>query len=296
MNNVGLVLEGGGMRGIYTAGVLEFFLEQQLHFPYVVGASAGASMACSYLARQKGRNKKVNIGLIKDSRFISFRNILRERSLFGMNFLFDEVPKSIIPLNVEQVLNNDQLFQVATTCMTTGKAVYHSNDGNCDILQAVKASSSLPLLSPYVTIDGKKLMDGGVADPIPLAQARHAGFKKNVVVLTRERGFRKKQSPLSPLAPRIYKEYPEFATTMMHRTDFYNEQLDWIDELEARDEIKVLRPPYEINVKRTEKDPKKLLRLYEAGYRHAKELWPELQHWHEEPTIEQVTQHEPQPV
>ncbi|PSL47027.1 putative patatin/cPLA2 family phospholipase [Salsuginibacillus halophilus] len=277
MDQTGLVLEGGGMRCTYSAGILEYFLDHNIQFPYVIGSSAGASVACSYISGQKGRNKKVNIGLVRDPRFISWRNFLREKSLFGMNFLFDEVPKRIVPLDVNKVINSPQEFVVATTNMETGEPHYFRNRDACDILEAVKASSSLPLLSQPVDIDGLSLMDGGVADPVPLAKARTDGFKNNIVILTRERGYRKGSFYMSALTERMYREYPEFVETIATRAEQYNETIRWIEELEDHGEITVLRPPLDLNVKRTERNPYNLLHLYRRGYHDARRLMQSLQ-------------------
>ncbi|SFM13692.1 patatin-like phospholipase family protein [Salibacterium qingdaonense] len=279
MNDIGLVLEGGGMRGVYTAGVLEYFLDQDIHFPYVSGVSSGASVACSYLARQKGRNKKLQIGMAGDPRFLSIRNLWREKSLFGMNFLYDEVPKSLVPLDVDQINNSSQTFVIGTTDIKTGNPhyIYHQRDE--DILTAVRASSSLPMLAPVVNYKGWQLLDGGVADPVPVEQAIADGCEQNIIVLTRPKGYRKEPFKLSRLARRFYKNYPGFVQALINRPAVYNETMDQLEDLEERGRVKVLRPDASLNAHRTEKDPARLEKMYNAGYQDAADLHHDFPEW-----------------
>ncbi|WP_100397791.1 patatin-like phospholipase family protein [Bacillus sp. FJAT-44742] len=276
MKDTGLVLEGGGMRGLYTAGALEYFLTHNIHFPYIVGVSAGASMACSYLSRQHGRNKQVNIGLVKDPRFLGFRNLLSERSLFGMNFLFDEIPTKIVPLDFKEIAESDQELVIGTTDCRTGKPYYIKSSQCHDLLNAVRASSSIPLLSPVVNYEGRELVDGGVADPIPIKKAEEAGYKRNIVILTREKGYRKKGSRMQRVTNKLLRKYPNLIETIETRHQLYNRTLDYIDELEETGTIFVLRPSREVSISRTEKSQEKLTALYEAGYSDAKALFSRL--------------------
>ncbi|MCX7708740.1 MAG: patatin family protein, partial [Clostridia bacterium] len=171
MEKVGLVLEGGGMRGLYTAGVLECFLERGLYFNYVVGVSAGACNAASYISRQKGRNKIVNTRFVKDWRYLSLRNLLLKKSAFGMDFIFDEIPNKLVPFDFETFYKENCDFYVGATDCRTGKAVYFSKDEMKKDFDALRASSSIPLLSPIVHINSMELLDGGVADPIPIRKS-----------------------------------------------------------------------------------------------------------------------------
>ncbi|MFB5661222.1 patatin family protein [Alteribacillus sp. HJP-4] len=269
----GLVLEGGGMRGLYTAGALEYFLDNEIYFPYVIGVSSGASIACSYLSRQKGRNKEVNIGLINDPRFISLKNLWTEKSLFGMNFLFHEVPRNIIPLHIEPFHQNGQQFVIGTTDCKTGSAHYISYPNqDDDLFAAVRASSSLPMLSPIVSYKGFELLDGGVADPIPINKSMKDGNNANIVILTREKGYRKKPFSLGRVARRFYKQYPALVQAMIDRPRKYNETLAYIEKLENDGQVKVLRPSADVRVKRTEKSARKLENIYDAGYKDAGRL------------------------
>ncbi|MFZ4453470.1 patatin-like phospholipase family protein [Salibacterium aidingense] len=279
MNSIGLVLEGGGMRGVYTAGVLEYFLEHDIHFPYVLGVSSGASVACSYLARQKGRNKKVNIGMAGDSRFLSLRNLWREKSLFGMNFLYDEVPNHLVPLDMDQMNNSSQTFVIGTTDIKTGRPHYIYHQKEEDVLTAVRASSSLPMLAPVVHYKGFQLLDGGVSDPIPIHKSIADGFPYNVIVLTRPRGYRKEPFKLGKLARKYYKNYPGFVQALINRPALYNKTMAEVEKLEEEGQIKVLRPDSSLHVHRTEKDPVKLEEMYQAGFEDASHLHHEFPDW-----------------
>lgn len=208
MKNIGLVLEGGGMKGLYTAGVLEYFMEKNLFFPYVVGVSAGACMGATYLSRQKGRNKKVNTELVADHRYISYRNLIRKRELFGMDFLFDEVPNKIVPFDFQTFLNSNEQFVIGTTDCESGQAIYYNKaeHGN-DILKIIRASSSVPFIAPAVEYDNRKLLDGGIIDPIPVLKAQTDGYEKNVVIMTKPEGYEKQRNKFSGIAKILYRKY-----------------------------------------------------------------------------------------
>ncbi|TCS84467.1 patatin-like phospholipase family protein [Tepidibacillus fermentans] len=279
MEGVGLVLEGGGMRGVYTAGVLEFFMEQDLYFPYVIGVSAGACNACSYISRQKGRNKRVTIDYVNDPRYLSYRNLWKEKSIFGMDFIFDEIPKRLDPFDFETFNHSKQRFIVGTTDVFTGKPVYFDRESVEDVLQLVRASSSLPFAAPTVHIDGYTLLDGGIADPIPIRKSIKDGNLKNVIVLTRNRGYRKRPFKYKWLAKRKYPRYQGLIDAMVNRHQVYNETLDFIKQLEEEKKAFVIRPSQPLSVKRTEKDQKKLEELYHQGYEDAKKSYIHLKRW-----------------
>lgn len=284
LESIGLVLEGGGMRGVYTAGVLQFFAEQELYFPYIVGVSAGACMAASYISRQQHRNRAVNIGYAKDPRYISIRNYFRTRELFGMDFIFDEIPNKLIPFDYETYWAAKEQFMVGTTNMETGQAVYFNCSGNQeDTLKVLRASSSLPFIAPIVEYKGLKLLDGGIVDPIPVRQAEKDGYAKNVVVLTRNKGYKKKPNQFPNIVRRSYKLYPEFVETMLSRHNIYNDTIDYIEQSEKEGKRFVIRPQLPVSVGRMERNPKKLEVLYNQGYEDAKQLLPALKAWMEQP-------------
>ncbi|HWO96308.1 MAG TPA: patatin family protein [Bacillus sp. (in: firmicutes)] len=278
MKQTGLVLEGGGMRGVYTAGVLEFFMEQNLFFPYVIGVSAGACHAASYLSRQPGRNRQVNIGFIKDSRYISWRNYWKHREFFGMDFIFDEIPTNHVPFDFDTFLNKKERFVVGTTNCVTGEPVYY-DDYERDILTVIRASSSLPFLAPIVNYRGKQLLDGGISDPIPIKKAQQDGMIKNVVVLTRNVGYQKKKSNMLWMAKRSYREYPGLVKALENRYRIYNETVAYLEKEEAKGNVFIIRPEQPLSVGRMERNPVKLESLYQQGYEEAKTKYDQLIEW-----------------
>lgn len=271
MNHAGLVLEGGGMRGLYTAGVLDFFLDQELYFDYVIGVSAGACNAASYISRQKGRNKIVNTAFVDDWRYMSLKSLLINGSLFGMDFIFDEIPNRRVPFDYETFYRSPVDFRIGVTDCLTGRPLYFDKKDLDRDFTVLRASSSLPLVAPVVHFRGYHLLDGGIADPIPVRQAMADGYPKNVIVLTRNRGYRKEPVNLwGRLALQVkYKKYPGLVKTIIKRHEIYNETLDCIEELEQRGQAVVIRPAKKLHVDRFEKNADKLLELYSQGYEDA---------------------------
>ncbi|MDQ0243898.1 putative patatin/cPLA2 family phospholipase [Bacillus fengqiuensis] len=278
MEQTGLVLEGGGMRGVYTAGVLEFFMEQNLFFPYVIGVSAGACHAASYLSRQPGRNRQVNIGFIKDPRYISWRNYWKRREFFGMDFVFEEIPTKHVPFDFEMFLNKKERFVVGTTDCLTGEPVYYDDYGR-DILTVIRASSSLPFIAPVVDYRGKKLLDGGISDPIPIKKAQRDGMTKNVVVLTRNADYQKKKSNMLWMAKRSYRAYPGLLQALESRYRLYNETVAYLEKEEEKGNVFIIRPEQPLSVGRMERNPVKLEGLYQQGYEEAKAKYNQLIKW-----------------
>lgn len=280
MENIGLVLEGGGMRGVYTAGVLECFLENNLMFPYVIGVSAGACNAASYLSRQKGRNKKVNIGFSNHPKYISYKNLIRKKELFGMDFIFDEIPNRLVPFDYDTFHKGSERFIIGTTdCMTGEPLYFEKNQYPEDVLQLLRASSSLPFMAPIIQYAGYHLLDGGISDPIPLKKSESEGNLRNVVVLTRNAGYRKKESKFKWLLQRTYGQYPGLVQAMMNRYKKYNETVDYLEEKEKQGTVFIIRPKDRLKVGRIEKNQDKLLDLYNQGYQDAERLLPELKEW-----------------
>lgn len=279
INDAGLVLEGGGMRGVYTSGVLDFFMEKELYFLYVIGVSAGACNAASYISRQIGRNRKVTIGFIRDPRYLSWRNLLRERSLFGMDFIFNKIPNRLEPFDFAAFARSPQRFVVGTTDCLTGEPHYIDKDAGHSMLDVIRASSSLPFVSPTVQLDGRTLLDGGIADPIPVQRAMADGFLRNVVVLTRDKHYRKKPFKFRWLARSVYPQFTGLQQALVRRYAIYNETLERIDRLEAVGQLFVIRPEKPLPVGRMEKDAEKLEAVYELGYRDAKEKYGKLMNW-----------------
>lgn len=282
MSSIGLVLEGGGMRGVYTAGVLEYFLEQGLYFPYTIGVSAGACIAASYLSRQQGRNRIVNVEWVKDPRYISWRNYWSKGQLFGMDFIFDEIPNSLVPFDNEAFEKSREEFVIGTMDCNTGEPVYYrKSEPGFDLLRVLRASSSLPFIAPIVEYGGRELLDGGIVDPIPLRKAEDDGHNRNVLILTRNSDYRKSRNRFMWLVKRVYGKYPALVATMMRRHEIYNGTLSYIDEQEQAGKAFVIRPQEPIKVGRMERDPSKLDALYQQGYKDAAKLMPALRKWME---------------
>ncbi|WP_026859610.1 patatin-like phospholipase family protein [Jeotgalicoccus psychrophilus] len=273
MNDTGLILEGGGMRGLYTAGVLEYFAQHDIHFPYIIGVSAGACMAASFLSEQQGRNRTVSIDYVNDKRYLSFSNFIRKGELFGMDFIFDEIPNTLVPLDVNKIISGKEEFVIVTTNCETGEPMYfYKEDYDAQTLgKLLRASSSIPFFADAVKHDGKYMLDGGIVDPIPIIKAESDGLTKNVVVLTKPRGYYKKESRMSTIIN--YKKYPKVDERMKIRYKHYNERLDYIFEQEKKGNVVVIAPSENPGVGRTTRNTEKLEKLYELGFNDAKEQY-----------------------
>lgn len=276
MENVGLVLEGGGMRGLYTCGVLEYFMENDLYFNYIIGVSAGACNAASYISRQKGRNEKISIGYVKDWRYMSLKNLLREKSFFGMNFIFDEIPNKHVLFDYETFYNADCNFLIGVTDCKTGEPLYLNKEDIDEKFYALRATASLPLISPIVKFKNHEFLDGGISDSIPIAKSIEDGNNKNIIILTRNKEYRKSPMKYSGLIKHKYKKYPLLIKSIMNRYKHYNDTLDYIEELEAQGKVIVIRPSEELNVGRLERDPEKLNALFKNGYEDAKNTYEKI--------------------
>lgn len=274
MNNVGLVLEGGGMRGLYTCGVLEFFMEKDLYFKYVIGVSAGACNAASYISKQRGRNLKVNTGFLNNWRYMSFRNLIFKKSFFGMDFIFKEIPDNHVKFDYETFHKAQCEFLVGVTDCKTGEPLYfNKNDIKKYGFDILRASSSLPLLSPIVNLGEYELLDGGISNSIPIDKSINDGNDKNIIILTRNKGYRKSPPKFTNLIKMKYKKYPLLMETMMNRYKKYNETLEYIEELEESGKVMVIRSSKEIGVDRLERNPEKLNKLFQNGYEDAKNIY-----------------------
>lgn len=262
----GLVLEGGAMRGIYTAGVLDVFLEHGIHVDGVMGVSAGAIHGCSFVAGQKGRSIRYNLKYCNDPRYMSIRSLIRTGDLLDTDFCYRQLPETLDPFDNEAFMASDTEFYVTCTDVDTGKPVYR----RCDSLQGeqihwVRASASMPLASQIVELEGRRLLDGGVSDSIPAAAFRKLGFKRSVVIMTRPMGYRKKPDRMIPMIRHAYRRYPEFVETMASRYLMYNRELDEIRRMEKAGEILVIRPSRLVKIKRTEHNPERIQEMYDLG-------------------------------
>ena len=268
-----LVLEGGGMRGVFTCGVLDYLMDHKISFPYTVGVSAGACNGLSYMSHQRGRGRYSNIDLLAKYKYIGIRPLLKKRGLIDQQLLFHRFPDRILPYNYKAYAENPNRFEMVTTDCVSGRACYwEEKQDEKRIIDIVKASSSLPYACPIIYVDGKPMLDGGIVDSIPLMRAYEQGFDNSVVVLTRNRGYRKSDKEV--IVPRfIYKEYPRLRVALRNRNKIYNEQLELVERLEDEGKIKVIRPLKPIVVDRMETSVRKLTDLYEEGYECAKRMF-----------------------
>lgn len=268
----GLILEGGGMRGVFTCGVLDNLMDRGIRFPYTIGVSAGACNGLSYLSSQRGRAKFSNIDLLDKYHYISIKHLILKGNIMDFDLLFDDFPNKIIPYDYPAYAACKERYEMVTTSCRTGKACYFEEKESPErIIDIVKASSSLPFVSPISYVDGEPMLDGGIADSIPLLRARELGFDNNLVVLTRNKGYRKGEKPLC-VPPFFYRKYPQLREALTRRNSLYNEQIALIERLEAEGEIVVIRPERPIKVDRIERDTQKLLALYNEGYACAEAL------------------------
>lgn len=263
---LGLVLEGGGMRGVFTCGVLDYMMDHHIEFPYVVGVSAGACNGLSFISRQRGRAKYSNIDLMEKYDFIGFKHLVHQRSILDQKLLYELFPDEILPYDFEAYKNNPTRFEMVTTNCVTGHACYLSEKTDRERLLLIgKASSSLPYVCPMVYVDGVPMLDGGLVDSIPIIRAIKQGYTKNVVVLTRNRGFRKTEKDIK--IPRfVYRRYPRLRVVLSNRCRVYNEQLEMIEKMEDNGSIIAIRPIKKMEVYCIDKDINKLKALYAEGY------------------------------
>lgn len=260
-----LVLEGGGMRGVFTCGVLDNLMDRGIRFPYTIGVSAGACNGLSYMSNQRGRGKYSNIDMLEKYHYIGFKHLITKGNIMDFELLFHTFPNEIIPYDYATFAASKERFEMVATDITTGQATYleEYNDPK-RIIEIVKASSSLPYVCPIAEVDGIKMLDGGISDSIPIARASAEGFPNSVVVLTRNKGYRKGGNSHTPRLR--YRKYPALRRALAMRNTLYNQQIEEVEVREARGEIVVIRPERPIEVGRMERDTHKLMSLYDEGY------------------------------
>lgn len=276
----GLVLEGGGMRGIYTAGVLDVLMEKQIKLQGVIGVSAGAIHGGTYVSEQRGRNIRYYKKYCNDKRFMSFRNLILTGEFVGRDFCYRELPEVLDPLDYETFVKNAKEIEYYVTCsnVETGKPEYVRIYDFKTQMDALRGSASLPYISKIVEYDGMKLLDGGCTDSIPVTAFRNMGFEKNVVVLTRHRGYTKKAENTS-FAKLLYGKYPEFVNAMKERHNDYNACLEEVYRLEESGDVFVIQPSQPLEIGRMEGNPDKLQEVYDIGCKDATEKLNLLEEW-----------------
>lgn len=261
----GLVLEGGAKRGIYTAGVLDVLLENNILTDGVIGVSAGAIHGCSYVALQKGRSIRYNMKYGNDYRFMSFKSWLKTGSVVDTQFCYHELPEKLDPFDNETFQKSGIQFYVTCSNLDSGKAEYILCRDMFAEIDYLRASASLPLVSRIVEVDSKKLLDGGITDSIPLKAFESMGYEKNIVILTRPKGYRKKPNPLAWLSALVYRKYPRFVEAIYKRHNMYNDELDYVAQREKAGQALVLRPSRFIKVAKMEQDLNRVKEMYELG-------------------------------
>jgi predicted patatin/cPLA2 family phospholipase len=270
--HTGLVLEGGGMRGVFTSGVLDAFMKYELYFPYVVAVSAGACNGLSYMSRQPRRARYSNIDMLRKYGYISLKHLIERGSIFDPNVLYERFPTEIIPFDYKGYAENPAIYEMVTTNCLTGQAEYLSEKHDARRITAIaKASSSLPYVAQITKVDGIPMLDGGIVDSVPVLRATSQGHPFNIVVMTRNKGYRSSE-PDVKIPPILYKEFPRLRVALSHRVEVYNEQLDMVERMEHWGEILVIRPQRKMEVGRTCSDIEKLERLYEEGFREGEKF------------------------
>ena len=262
--SIGLVLEGGAMRGLYTAGVLDVFLDNNIKVDGIIGVSAGVLFGVNYLSKQKGRGIRYNKKFAKDKRYMGMRSFLTTGNIVNKDFAYYEIPTKLDIFDEETFEKSDTDFWATVTNIETGEAEYIKLEKPIDQMEVLRATSAMPLVSKIVEWDNKKYLDGGVSDSIPVEKCKSMGYGKIIVVLTRTIEYRKKKAN-SLLAKVKYKEYPKLIETMENRYKKYNETVEKIIDMENKKEIFVIRPSKDLKIKRIEKDVDKLQAMYDLG-------------------------------
>lgn len=265
ITDTALVLEGGGMRGMFSAGVFEAFMLKGLVFPYITAVSAGACNILSYMSNQPLRTRRIIENYVTDKRYFSLKNWMEKGSIFGFDFIFEDLPKTLLPFDFETYYNYPGILQVGTTDCRSGQSVWFGKEAIGHSFLPVRASASLPFLAPIVHIGSRDLLDGALVAPIPYEKAQEAGYKKFIIVLTRNSGYRKKKSVPQILLKTWYKDYPKLWEIMQQRPDLYNKQLEYVEQLEKDGKAVIIRPQIPLEIDRLDIKPDKLLGLHDHG-------------------------------
>lgn len=266
----GLVLEGGAMRGLFTAGVLDVLMENGVTFDGMIGVSAGAAFGCNFKSGQIGRVLRYNVRYCRDPEYCGWRSLLRTGDLFGAEFCYRKLPNELDPFDIDAFNANPMAFWLVCTDVETGKPVYHRCErAGDDCSDWIRASASMPLVSRVVEKDGGKYLDGGIADSIPLKAFEEMGYRRNVVVLTQPDGYVKKPSRGLALVRLAMRRYPHVAETLARRHEIYNEAAAYVRQQEQSGETLVIRPEVPLDIGRVEHDPAKMQAVYHLGRKAA---------------------------
>ena len=266
----GLVMEGGAMRGMYTAGVIDVFMENNIEFDGAVGVSAGAVFGCNFISHQIGRVIRYNKRFCNDKRFCSLHSLIRTGDLFGVDFCYNEIPNNLDIFDTDTFSSSNTDFYVTCTDVKTGKPVYHlCTDGGAEDLTWMRASASLPIVSKDVSIGDSIYLDGGMSDSIPIKYFQEIGYDKNVIILTRHLEYEKKKNKFLPLIKLKYRKYPDFITAVSQRHIHYNDTLEYIKKEEAAGRVYAIRPSEPITISGTSRNPDELEYVYQLGRKDA---------------------------
>ena len=276
MFKAGLVLEGGGLRGVFTAGVLDCFMENDIEFENIIGVSAGAIHATSYLSKQKGRAMKATVDHVGKKEYCSFSNVIKTGNLFETNYAYNLIPNKFNPFDYEAYRNSKMKLYATVTDVISGDADYIELSDLENQMDALRASASLPLVSEIVEYNGKKYLDGGMSDSIPIKKSISMGYEKNVIVLTQPDGYEKSADKNGLLMKLLYRKYPGIVKAMKNRHIMYNDTLSYIKALEKEGRVFVIRPSQPLVAGRIEKDRKKLEDVYDTGYKIAYDCFSDM--------------------
>ncbi len=266
----GLIMEGGAMRGMFTAGVMDVLMENGIEFDGAIGVSAGAAFGVNYKSKQIGRVIRYNTRFVRDKRYGGLRVLLKTGNIYSTDFCYNEVPLKHDLFDFDTYESNPMEFYVVATDVETGKAVYHRFEGRNDhCFDWIRASASMPLVSQIVEIDGQKMLDGGIADSIPVKFFESIGYNKNIAVLTRHKDYQKSKNRMMPFIKLKYSRYPKVVEAVANRHLVYNATLSYIKEKEKSGELFVIRPERALPVSRIEKNPDKLKAAYKIGRKTA---------------------------
>ena len=263
-----MCLEGGSLRGLFTAGVLDALLDNEVYIEYVNGVSAGSMNGMNYISRQRGRSKRINLKYLHDKRYISYKNMFKSRQIFNFDFLFDDISNKYDIFDWESFNDKTKKYEVVATDVITGESKFFDKNNCNDIISAVKASASMPVMSKMIDVEGRKYLDGGISTSIAYKRAFDVGYSKAIVVLTREEGYRKK--PVNKINESIYKRYfkplPNLVEKLMTVPERYNNMQEEMEELAKERKLLIIRPQNKVTVQRLEHSSVKLEKLYNEGY------------------------------
>jgi len=282
VKGIGLVLEGGGLRGMYTAGVLDFFLEKNLEFNYAVGVSAGAIYPASYVSKQKKRNFYTQMKYLNDKRYMGLKYLLTTGSYINIDFTYRKMAYELVPFDFHAFMNSKVDFKIGAFNCRTGKTDYFSNEDFLSkekVLEILIASGSLPFISKEVFIEGEPYLDGGIASPIPIKKSIEDGNCKHVAILTQDTSYEKRPLRYRGMTKIFYRKYPKVASALINRHKVYNESIKILEKLEKSGDVYVIRPDEKLNVARLETDLNKIKELYNLGIKDGEKHYEKLLKW-----------------